>query len=185
MNFGKRYLVRKTIPTYPQLTTPAVALTWSCCNVQTLKMTALCPQLITPAVALTWSCCSVQTLKMTTLCLQLTTPPIAHTWSCCNHQTLKMTASCQRLTTPAIALTWSYCNVQTLKMTASRKQLNCSSSFPCHRSSSHFPNSKKPSTSCLAVCSSSEHCAAIECQPLPGKEGMVLTLSEVDWRTRI
>ena len=34
-----------------------------------------------------------------------------------------------------------------------------------------------------AASSSSQHCAAIECQPSPGKEGMVSTPSEVDCHT--
>ena len=32
-----------------------------------------------------------------------------------------------------------------------------------------------------AACLLSEHCAAFECQPLPGKEGMVLTPRKVDY----
>ena len=42
---------------------------------------------------------------------------------------------------------------------------------PCPRSWGHYPNSKKPSTSCPAACSSSEHCAAVEVQSLPWQGG--------------
>ena len=50
--------------------------------------------------------------------------------------------------------------------------------FPRHRSLGNFQNSKKPSTCCSAACSLFEHCAAIECQPSPDQEGMVLTQPE-------
>ena len=57
--------------------------------------------------------------------------------------------------------------------------------FPRHWSSGHYTNNEEPSTRCSAACSLSERCAVIECQPSPGKEGLVSTPSEVDCRTMV